>query len=115
MGVSVGRGVSVGKGAIALAVAKAACPVNPTTVEMKLGGKGVGVDSKRIDCEQADKSVRMDATIRILCFMGDWNQYPAGFNRVNNFENPAGCIYLQTVNIAVFVCQIADVSSGVDL
>ena len=34
MGVSVGRDVSVGRGAIALAVAKAACPVNATTVEM---------------------------------------------------------------------------------
>ena len=33
-GVSVGNGVLVGMGAIALAVAKAACPVNTTTVEM---------------------------------------------------------------------------------
>ena len=80
MDVSVGggRGVLVGSGAEALAVAKIACPVNATTVEMELGGKGVGVDAERTDCEQADKSVRMDATIRILCFMVDWNQNPAG-------------------------------------
>lgn len=68
--VSVGRGVSVGSGASALAVAKAACPVNATTVEMWLGGKGVGADSA--DCEQADKSVTMNAVIRILYFMMGW-------------------------------------------
>ena len=76
MGVSVGVGVSVGSGANALAVAKAACPVNATTVEMWLGGKVWGTDTA--DCEQADKSVRMDATIRILYFMAGWNQHPAG-------------------------------------
>jgi len=67
MGVSVGRGVSVGKGANALAVAKAACPVNATTSEMFWVGKAVGADSA--NCEQAAKSVMMDATIRILYFM----------------------------------------------
>jgi ApbE superfamily uncharacterized protein (UPF0280 family) len=75
-GVSVGRGVSVAVGANALAVAKTACPVNATTVEMWLGGKAVGVDT--VCCEQAAKSVRRDAMIRNLCFIVDGNQYPAG-------------------------------------
>jgi hypothetical protein len=110
--VSVGRNVSVGRGAKALAVAKAACPVKTTTVEMYSGGKDVGTGSA--NCEQAAKSVRMDAMIRILYFMGDWNQYPAG-----SFEftvrKSCGMFYLQSVNGAVFIRQIADVSSRVDL
>jgi ApbE superfamily uncharacterized protein (UPF0280 family) len=71
MSVSVGRGVSVGIGAKALAVAKAACPVNATTSEMVWVGKAVGVDAERADCEQAAKSVKTDATIKILYFMVD--------------------------------------------
>ena len=84
--VSVAVGVSVGRGANALAVAKAACPVNATTVEIWLGGRGV--DTASIDCEQADKSAGRKAAIRILCFMVGWNQHPAE----SLLESPAGCL-----------------------
>jgi hypothetical protein len=83
-GVSVGSNVSVGRGANALAVAKAACPVNATTVEMWLDGKGV--ETGTADCEQADKRTKMAAKISILYFMVIWNQSPAGIS----CEMPAG-------------------------
>jgi len=77
----VGRGVSVAVGTMALAVAKAACPVEAMTVEMWLGGRGVALGSNHADCEQADKNSRAVAVIRIFGFMVVLNQYPAGFKR----------------------------------
>ena len=69
IGVSVGRGVSVGNtfAVNELDVAKMACPVNATTVGRELAGKVAGAESA--DCEQADKSPRREAMMRILCFM----------------------------------------------
>jgi hypothetical protein len=64
-------------------VAKAACPVNATTVEMWLGGKGVEIGTA--DCEQPAKSVKMNTAISFLGFMLGGNQHPAElFSGVQN-------------------------------
>ena len=71
IGVSVGRGVSVDN-AFAVNesdVANMACAVNATTVGRELAGKGAGGESA--DCEQADKSPRREAMMRILCFIDE--------------------------------------------
>lgn len=110
-----GNGVSVdGTDCVnALDVAKMAWPVSATTVERESTGKSVGADS--VDCEHAAKSPRNEARMTILIFMIERRIKVPQAVRIQGSIHPAGRFLLQTVDVAVFLRQIADVSGGVDL
>ena len=75
---------------------------------------GVGADS--VNCEEADNSEGREARRMGYVFMGYRNHCPGGRDGIRLcFQTACGTNFLQTVNVAVFLCQIADVSGCIDL